>query len=497
MLPAALLPALAAAAVSISSPRRLAALLAAALVPSVASGRECSTPASPAETVPGHNISRSGVAVQTMQECVQLCSADCSCVTGMLLPRRSSGGPPRRPTDPGSARAARQQRVPTGVGKRGFICSLSRAPARVVRLPPSRGLDAKGPQAGPWAFSCSPCTRFPGMPGKSDADKRWADGCQHVYLDVGSNSGVQIRKLYEPELYNLSNMLPVFASYFGNDRRAWRDVCTFAFEPNIAHAARLRRIEALYRSRGIRVKIFTHAAVGVKDGSAVYYQNSDRGPQLGGALFRRRPLSPGGRSHAVRTIDLSRWLQQHVAARRLPERASKEHSRPHVVAKIDTEGYEWLLIPEMLRTRAICSVHALFVEFHRFGKHKRDRLVEADPGLAQLAERATVLSREDLLRAVAAARKRAGCNVTLNETDDESYHFEGFGKMDWMHQVGGSPAAERQLPPVHVELPPADLQAEAQTKVSAVVADTEVVDGGPTPVVADTEVVDGAADEKA
>ena len=30
---------------------------------------------------------------------------------------------------------------------------------------------------------------------------RWADGCRHVFLDLGSNRGVSIRKLFEPAAY--------------------------------------------------------------------------------------------------------------------------------------------------------------------------------------------------------------------------------------------------------------------------------------------------------
>eukprot|EP01062_Namystynia_karyoxenos_P081006 TRINITY_DN882_c0_g1_i3.p1 TRINITY_DN882_c0_g1~~TRINITY_DN882_c0_g1_i3.p1 ORF type:complete len:461 (+),score=118.16 TRINITY_DN882_c0_g1_i3:115-1497(+) len=444
-------------------PRRLrqfAALLAAALAPGGAAGRECSDPASPAETFPaGQNIPGSGVAVRTVEDCVQLCTADCSCVAGMLMLRRL-GGLPWRPMEPVSAAAEGKQRVPTGVGKLGFVCWLRRGPVRVRRLPPARGLGPEGQQVGPWAFMCNPCTRFPGMPKKSDADERWADGCQHVYLDVGSNSGVQIRKLYEPEMYPLSAVFPIFARYFGKDRGAWKDVCTFGFEPNPARAARLKRIEALYRGRGHRVKIFTHTAVGIKDGSSVYYQNSDRGPQLGGALWRR---STGGGSHIIRIVDLSRWLLRHVAARRLPESASKKLSWPFVVAKIDIEGYEWLLIPEMLRTRAICSIQSLFVEYHGSSDQFKQRLVVTDP---ELAGRIPVNTQANLTRAVAAAGKSAGCNVALQSVDDESYAFESFGKMDQMGWYGGSSAAERQLPPVHVLLSPAELQAEADAVVA-------------------------------
>ena len=41
------------------------------------------------------------------------------------------------------------------------------------------------------------------------------DGCYHVYLDVGSNIGVQIRKLFEPEKYPDAYVHSIFNSQFG------------------------------------------------------------------------------------------------------------------------------------------------------------------------------------------------------------------------------------------------------------------------------------------
>ena len=41
------------------------------------------------------------------------------------------------------------------------------------------------------------------------------DGCYHVYLDVGSNVGVQVRKLFQPEDYPRAKVLPVFEDFFG------------------------------------------------------------------------------------------------------------------------------------------------------------------------------------------------------------------------------------------------------------------------------------------
>ena len=41
------------------------------------------------------------------------------------------------------------------------------------------------------------------------------DGCYHVYLDVGSNIGVQVRKLYQPAYYPGAWALKVFQEAFG------------------------------------------------------------------------------------------------------------------------------------------------------------------------------------------------------------------------------------------------------------------------------------------
>ena len=47
-------------------------------------------------------------------------------------------------------------------------------------------------------------------------DKNILDGCYHVYLDIGSNIGVQIRKLFEPERLWHASIHRVFNTNFGN-----------------------------------------------------------------------------------------------------------------------------------------------------------------------------------------------------------------------------------------------------------------------------------------
>jgi hypothetical protein len=60
--------------------------------------------------------------------------------------------------------------------------------------------------------------------------KREADGCYHVFLDVGANIGVQSRFLLEPEKYPKAKKADkLFSSQFGTIRDN-RDFCTFEFE---------------------------------------------------------------------------------------------------------------------------------------------------------------------------------------------------------------------------------------------------------------------------
>ena len=67
------------------------------------------------------------------------------------------------------------------------------------------------------------------------------DGCYHVYMDVGSNIGVQVRKLYEPDLYKKAPFIKLFKEGFGSiqERRkhpgVTDTVCAVGFEPNPHH----------------------------------------------------------------------------------------------------------------------------------------------------------------------------------------------------------------------------------------------------------------------
>lgn len=135
--------------------------------------------------------------------------------------------------------------------------------------------------------------------------------CSHVYLDVGTNIGVQIRKVYQPELYPKALVLRSFSEAFGPTPRC--QVCTFGFEPNPRHSARLEMVQQRLTSAGVGVHIF-HAAASDADGVVEFglhnvtrkRQLDDRASSLS-IMHRRFGLS---RKSYVRSIDLARVIRR-------------------------------------------------------------------------------------------------------------------------------------------------------------------------------------------
>lgn len=77
--------------------------------------------------------------------------------------------------------------------------------------------------------------------------------CQHVYIDVGSNIGVQLRKLFEPTKYpKAASTHGVYERYFGPVGDARCAVCAIGIEPNPHHRPKLTNLQRRYRVAGVR-----------------------------------------------------------------------------------------------------------------------------------------------------------------------------------------------------------------------------------------------------
>jgi hypothetical protein len=109
--------------------------------------------------------------------------------------------------------------------------------------------------------------------------------CDHLYLDIGTNTGVQLRKLYQPESFPNAPVLPLFNEEFGDTSRRNR-VCAIGFEPNPNQNSHLDNLQSIYRRAGFPVVIFTETAVSIVKGVSKFYFNGQN--DLGASLLNWR-----------------------------------------------------------------------------------------------------------------------------------------------------------------------------------------------------------------
>ena len=224
--------------------------------------------------------------------------------------------------------------------------------------------------------------------------------CTAAYLDVGTNIGVQLRKLFEPHRFEGAPVLPVFSAAFGDDRCR---VCAVGIEPNPRHARRLDVLESKLTAAGFGVLVLRGAAttemstVQLALPAKGWNEGIDLDARLGGleAPQQRNAFAARGAELVnVTGFDLAAVIR-HVHAQ-LPA--------PHrLLMKVDVEGHEYELLPRLLSTGALCLATKLFLEWH-------PRSSPLPGGQARAVERMT-----------RGALGRAQCATQLLDLDDESF----------------------------------------------------------------------------
>jgi hypothetical protein len=243
-----------------------------------------------------------------------------------------------------------------------------------------------------------------------------AHECHHAYLDIGTNRGVQIRKLLEPRRYAGSDVLPIFDAAFGPSAHGRCHVCAIGFEPNPMHASHLRELQRRLRAAGAAVLIL-HAAAGVENGTLTFGN-----PQAADVSFSAavRPGGGGGGSDVDSPAAITRVPQYYLAALiqlvdRHLRRTPSDHHSPKIVMKLDVEGFERLLWPHLRRAGAACLVDTIYTEWH-----EATRSLTMPP-----SERAEIAS---LHRGVTVRfgwgvssllTRPAGCRLRVLDVDDE------------------------------------------------------------------------------
>ncbi len=223
--------------------------------------------------------------------------------------------------------------------------------------------------------------------------------CEHLYLDVGTNRGIQIRKLYEPSLYPDAKIHKYFNEYFGEfSLESRRKVCSIGFEPNEKWDKTLMSIEETYRRQGFHVVMFTSTAANTNGANAPFYRvkrviSKENNIEASATLFDYK--SGDRQASMTGSINFVSFVNLFVNEFRKVGKV--------VVMKMDVEGWEYELIPAMVVRGAICAVDFAFTEFHR------------SPSLTKMSPPDFVENLNWMLGAV------KSCPTKFVQLDDETY----------------------------------------------------------------------------
>ena len=185
-----------------------------------------------------------------------------------------------------------------------------------------------------------------------------ADGCLHVYVDAGTNRGVQIRKLFEPDKYPKAPFTSFFQKSFGNESEIRKNVCVFGFEPDPTFTESLSMLESCYKSKGWRTEIYTETGVGPENTQTTFYV--DNTPlHLGSSFIARHGRT--ARKVMVPIIDFKEFLTM-LSERKLPSRDGS--IEPRMLMKVDVEATEYSIMHALVNSGLICMFDEVYVEWH-------------------------------------------------------------------------------------------------------------------------------------
>lgn len=256
----------------------------------------------------------------------------------------------------------------------------------ILTLPPGKGNGVPSTPA-----PCRVC------PVEQPKKGKYSD-CKFVYLDVGTNIGVQIRKLFEPSRYPMAPVAPIFDDFFGADRKSLalsQSLCAIGIEMNPSHSARLSELQRHYtQDCGYMVDIMTETAASTFNGKIDFWTDGDMQHEEWGAsvIFPTRPELQKP-PQTVSALDLAAFIITELAP------YSKK-----IVMKLDVEGAERDLVPRLIMSGALCHLDIVFMEEHmgHFTESQKNIFLQ---GKALFPDFARV----------------AGCKVQLSMLDDESF----------------------------------------------------------------------------
>ncbi|CAF0951545.1 unnamed protein product [Adineta steineri] len=193
------------------------------------------------------------------------------------------------------------------------------------------------------------------------SSKNFLDGCRYIYIDMGTNIGVQIRKLYEPQLYPNASVVPLFKRIFGKHTK---EVCSVGFEANPIHSNYLKEFEKY---------CLKHFYIQSNNKFYNYWDSS---------------LLPNSNKTkiSVTTIDIASWFKNIVLTRNISST---------IMMKTDIEQHDSIVLTSLIFSGVYCSIDLIY------GEH----------------------FNQDFRNAISVLKQYTNsCKTELVYMDDETYH---------------------------------------------------------------------------
>lgn len=176
--------------------------------------------------------------------------------------------------------------------------------------------------------------------------------CTHVYLDLGTNRGFQLEKLFLGSKPH-SPWAQKFGQYFG-PRSEWvSKVCAIGAEPDRTHTGHLNDLEKRITATGARLKILRNP-IWVNNDVMTFHSVWQPEFNNWGST-----LSTTGHAHMKNVTKYT------LRGFRLSSLLAQLRRDAVVVAKLDIEGAEHRVIADIVLDGTICRIDFVGIEIHR------------------------------------------------------------------------------------------------------------------------------------
>ena len=182
--------------------------------------------------------------------------------------------------------------------------------------------------------------------------------------------------------------------------RDWSKICAIGFEPNPKHEDRLKKLKNAYLKCGWKIKIFTKTAVSDKNGITTFYSDENEKYNFWGSsiIKHKSRLSQMKTAGDVKLLHLSEYINKFIG------------QKTAVVMKMDIEGSEIEVIPDLILRGSFQYLDSVHIEFHnRFYKDDEKRLNKS-------------VATKTLLELLAFTTNR----YTLRDVDNEQFGLTDF-----------------------------------------------------------------------